>query len=227
MHRHHNSIVFNHHHRHHYHHHRHHYRHHNSIVLNHHHHHHRHHNSIVLNHHHHHYRHRHHHHRHHHYHCHHRRHHNSIVLNHHHHRHHNSIVLNHHHHHHRHHNSLKNRKRVSLVQSAIMSRVVKNNRGFLQLLAHCPTHQCEFLLRTATPQQLHALVQVLYNVLRQYIPFPEENRQKLLPYKDVLISLAEPNVPYKKKKRILVQEGGGFNQNLLPPVISSLGFLLL
>ena len=73
-----------------------------------------------------------------------------------------------------------------------MSRVVKNNRGFLQLLAHCPTHQCEFLLRTATPQQVHALAQVLYNVLKDYIPFPEENRQKLLPYKDALISLAEP-----------------------------------
>ena len=108
-----------------------------------------------------------------------------------------------------------------------MSWVVKNNRGFLQLLAHCPSHQCEFLLGTATPQQVHALVQVLYNVLKGYIPFPEENRQKLQPYKDVLISLAEPNVPYKKKKQILVQEGGGFIQDLLPPVISSLGFLLL
>ena len=81
----------------------------------------------------------------------------------------NYIVLNHRH---RHHNSLKNCKPVSLVQSAIMSQVVKNNRGFLQLLAHCPTHQCEFLLRTATPQQVHALVQVLYNVLKEYIPFP-------------------------------------------------------
>ena len=108
-----------------------------------------------------------------------------------------------------------------------MSRVVKSNRGFLQLLAHCPIHQCEFLLRTATPQQVHALVQVLYNVLKGYTPFPEENRQKLHPYKDVLISLAEPNVPYKKKNQILVQEGGGFIQDLLPPVISSLGFLLL
>ena len=103
-----------------------------------------------------------------------------------------------------------------------MSRVVKNNRGFLQLLAHCPTHQCEFLLRTATPQQLK-----FTHVLKGYIPFPEENRQKLHPYKDVLISLADPNVPYKKKKQILVQEGGGFIQDLLSPVISSLGFLLL
>ena len=108
-----------------------------------------------------------------------------------------------------------------------MSQVGKNNRGFLQLLAHCPTHHCEFLLKTATPQQVHALVQVLYNVLKEYIPFPEENRQKLLPYKDALISRAEPHVPYKKKKHILVQQGGGFIQGLLPPVISSLGFLLL
>ena len=84
-----------------------------------------------------------------------------------------------------------------------MSHIVRNNRGFLQLLAHCPTHQCEFLLRTATPQQVHALVQVLYNVVKEYIPFPEENRQKLLPYKDALISLAEPNVPCKRKSIFL------------------------
>ena len=44
-----------------------------------------------------------------------------------------------------------------------MSRVVNNNRGFLHLLADCPVHQRQFLLKTATPQQLHALVQVLYN----------------------------------------------------------------
>ena len=108
-----------------------------------------------------------------------------------------------------------------------MSHVVKNNRGFLQLLAHCLTHQCEFLLRTATPQQVHALVQVLYKVLKEYIPCPEENTPQLLPYKDALISLAEPNVPYKKKKHIPVQEDSGFIEDLLPPVISSLGCLLL
>ena len=97
-----------------------------------------------------------------------------------------------------------------------------NKRGFLQLLAICPTHQRQFLLRTATPQQIHALVQVLHNVL-----IPEENRQKLLSYKDALINLALPDVPYKTKKRILVQEGGGFIQDLLAPVVTSLGFLML
>ena len=37
-----------------------------------------------------------------------------------------------------------------------MSQVVKNNRGFLQFLAVCPAHQRQFLLRTASPQQLQS-----------------------------------------------------------------------
>ena len=61
-----------------------------------------------------------------------------------------------------------------------MSRVVNNNRGFLQLLADCPVHQRKFLLKTATPQQIHALVQVLHNILMGHISIPEENKRILL-----------------------------------------------
>ena len=86
-----------------------------------------------------------------------------------------------------------------------MSQVVKNNRGFLQFLAVCPAYQQKFLLRTASPQQLqtHALVQVSYNILKEYILIPEENKRNVLPYKDALENLAETNVPYKTKKRSL------------------------
>ena len=108
-----------------------------------------------------------------------------------------------------------------------MSRVVNNNRGFLQLLADCPAHQRQFLFMKATPQQLYALVQVLYNILMGHIPIPEENKRILLPYKDALLNLARPNVPYKTKKRVLVQEGSGFIEDVLAPVVSSLGFLML
>ena len=108
-----------------------------------------------------------------------------------------------------------------------MSRVVNNNRGFLQLLADCPAYQRQFLLKTATPQQLHALVQVLYNALIRHIPISEENKRILLPYKDALLDLASPNVPYKTKKRVLVQEGSGFIEDVLAPVVLSLGFLML
>ena len=60
-----------------------------------------------------------------------------------------------------------------------MSRVVNNRRGFLQLLADCPAYQRQFLLKTATPQQLHALGPSL---LMGHIPVPGENKRILLPY---------------------------------------------
>ena len=108
-----------------------------------------------------------------------------------------------------------------------MSCVVNNNRGFLQLLADCPVHQRQFLLKTAIPQQLHSLVQVLYNILRGHISIPEENKRVLQSYKDALPDLARPNVPYKTNKRVLVQGGSGFIKDLLAPAVSSLGFLML
>ena len=125
-----------------------------------------------------------------------------------------------------------------------MSRVVNNNRGFLQLLADCSVHQRQFLLKIATPHQLYALVQVLYNILMGHISIPPKNKRILQSYKDALLDLARPNVHYKTKKRVLVQEGSlldlarpniryktkkrvlvqvgsGFIEDLLAPVVSS------
>ena len=100
-----------------------------------------------------------------------------------------------------------------------MSRVVNNNRGFLQLIAGCPAYQRQFLLKTVTPQQLHALFQVLYNIVMGHISIPEENERILLPHKDALLDLARPNVPYKTKTRVLVKEGSGFIEDVLVPVV--------
>ena len=76
-------------------------------------------------------------------------------------------------------NSIKDRKLSQLVQFVAMSQVIKKTRRFLQLLAVCPAHQRQFLLRTATPRQLHVLVQALYNVLKEYILIPEESKRKV------------------------------------------------
>ena len=119
------------------------------------------------------------------------------------------------------------------LQTTIISSVCRNVSScqeqlwFSSVFSCFPAHQRQFLLRTASPQQLHALVQVLYNILKEYILIPEENKRNVLPYKDALVNLAETNVPYKTKKRILVQEGDGFIQDLLVPAVTSLGFLML
>ena len=60
-----------------------------------------------------------------------------------------------------------------------------------------------------------------------YTPIPEENKRILLPYRDGLLSLVSLNVPYKTKKRVLVQERSGIIEDVLAPVVSGLGFLML
>ena len=70
-------------------------------------------------------------------------------------------------------------------------------------------------------------MQVLYNILMGHISIPEENKRILQSYKDALLDQARPDVPYKTKKGVLVQEGRGFIKDLLAPVVSNLGFLML
>ena len=60
-----------------------------------------------------------------------------------------------------------------------MSRVVKNNLPFLHLLTCCPEHQRQFLLETATPEQIHALVQILFNMRHGNIPVSKEVKRNL------------------------------------------------
>ena len=60
-----------------------------------------------------------------------------------------------------------------------------------------------------------------------HISIHEENKRILQTYKDALLDPARPSVPYKTKKRVLVQEGSGFIEDVLAPVVSSLGFLML
>ena len=70
-------------------------------------------------------------------------------------------------------------------------------------------------------------MQIIYDVLTENISVSEEVRAKLRSHKDAFVNLAQRNVPYKIKKQTLVREGSGFIQELLTPVISSLGYLML
>ena len=105
--------------------------------------------------------------------------------------------------------------------------VVKKNLPYLHLLTCCPEHQRQFLLEKATPEQIHALVQILLNMLHGNIPVSKEVKRSLKRHIDALVSLIESSVPYKTKKQTLAQEGGGFIQDLLIPVLTSIGPLML
>ena len=80
-----------------------------------------------------------------------------------------------------------------------MSRVVKNNLPFLHLLTCCPEHQRQFLLETATPDQIHALVQILCNIRHGNIPVSKEVKRNLNKHTDALVNLVESSKPLLKK----------------------------
>ena len=81
------------------------------------------------------------------------------------------------------------------LQTAIISLFCSNVSWFSSAVSWLPVYQRQFPLKTATPQQIHALVQVLYNILMGHISIPEENKRMLLSYKDALLDLARRNVP--------------------------------
>ena len=103
-----------------------------------------------------------------------------------------------------------------------MSQVVKKNHSYLQFLVTCPVHQRKLLLETATPEQVHAIVQAVHNICRGYIPLTNRENEILLPFRDSIQDLEDPNIPYKKEKQILVQEGGSFVPDILIPFLSGL-----
>ena len=74
---------------------------------------------------------------------------------------------------------------------------------------------------------MYAIVQAIHNVLHSQVPVTEQARLKPIPYKDCIVDLVHPKVPYKYKKKILAQEGSGYIQDVFTPVITSLGFLML
>ena len=96
-----------------------------------------------------------------------------------------------------------------------------NSQPFVQLISD------SFFYGQPVHNYYMHIVQVLYNILMGHIPISEENKRILLQHKDALLNLARPNVPFKTKTQVLVQEGSGFIEDVLAPVVSSLGFLML
>lgn len=108
-----------------------------------------------------------------------------------------------------------------------MSRLITDNFGFLQLLANCAKHQRKFLLSSASPQQVHTLCEVCYNLLKGAIPLSEMQKRELKHHVDFIRDLSNTSVPFKTKKQIISQQGSGFVQKVVSPLLSTLSLFLL
>ena len=107
-----------------------------------------------------------------------------------------------------------------------MSLNLVNDKPFLELLTATNPLQQKALLITATPSQIHSICECVINVLHGTVPLDDQVRRSLGSHREILYTLAEPTLPYADKKKLIVQKGGGFLDQLLPVILPALSFLI-
>ena len=107
-----------------------------------------------------------------------------------------------------------------------MSLCVKKHLNFLCLLCNTHAAQQQALIETANPEQVRAICECVYNILHGNIPVPDSTKEELKAHKQVLRDIADPKIPYKKKKDTLVQKGGAIWGAMLPLAINSVASLI-
>ena len=109
-----------------------------------------------------------------------------------------------------------------------MSELLRGNHSYLHLLAHSPSpKQKKILLMTATPEQVHAICELCYNVLKGTVPSSDAQWDRLQHYEGELCNLIGTKMPFKEKKKIISQTGAGFIEDVISPLLSGLSVILL
>ena len=113
----------------------------------------------------------------------------------------------------------------SRTQLAMAQRLRKNH-DFLKLLAKCTPAQRKAILKVADEALVRTICECILKVFKETVPVSKPAKRKLLADKKSLVALAERSTPLRKKKKILVQQGGNFLGLLLPPVPRVLSSIL-
>lgn len=100
---------------------------------------------------------------------------------------------------------------------------IRRNYHFLNALRCVSSTQRKALLKNATPDQIKAICEICDNTLKGNLPV---NVNKIKKYKCAIRKLADKKIGLKAKKKILVNQSGGFLQYLIKPLISFVGGLI-
>lgn len=108
-----------------------------------------------------------------------------------------------------------------------MSARLKRNLDFLRILAKAPASQRKAIIKSSSSDLVTCLCEIVDNILSGTVSLAKQRRAKLKQYTKILRTLANRKVPISKKKRLLVQKGGGaFLPALLVPILAIAGSLL-
>ena len=85
---------------------------------------------------------------------------------------------------------------------AAMSKRIWNNWAFLNLLLESKSlSQKKGLLKTATPEQVKAVSDIVANTLAGSLPLPPAGRHKLYRHRNLLREIAAPKQSLKRRKK--------------------------
>lgn len=101
---------------------------------------------------------------------------------------------------------------------------LRNSQPFLQLLARSSAKRRKALLKQITKEELAALFEICFNILRGNIPLNSYMRKKLIRERHTLRTLADKKISLNRKKKLINQKGGflGTVASLALPLLASL-----
>lgn len=108
-----------------------------------------------------------------------------------------------------------------------MSKRIISHLPKLKSLINLTPRKRRDLLEKANLQFIKSIVECIENVMSGNIQLKRECKQKLKKYQAILRKIFNSENKLKKKKEIIVQNGGAFLPALLVPVISILADRLL
>ena len=102
--------------------------------------------------------------------------------------------------------------------TVIMSQRVKKDAALLRALAQVTPKERKALLKACDISRIRSVCECAYNVLRGNVRLSGEQKRKLSKHKKDLRRLVKRGESWVKKRRYLIQKGGGF---LLPLLLSA------
>lgn len=102
---------------------------------------------------------------------------------------------------------------------------VRSQRDLLSVLAKSKREQRKFLLKGAKKSLIDAISECVYNTLQGNVKLSKSQKTKLAKHSGKLRKIANKKFSWKRKRAILVQEGGGFFSFLFPIISSLIGAL--
>lgn len=92
------------------------------------------------------------------------------------------------------------------------------DRALLEALIHATPKERKALLKACDASRIHSICECAYNLLRGNIPLSEKERKQLSKHKSILRRIVKRGECWAKKRKYLVQQGGGV---IIPLLLST------